>query len=547
MRTLPAFLALATLACAEIHNNPGGKELPHDRFIRTVSEGDSPVQQAYIRSKDGVYVGAAIRKPKGNGPFPALIHFHGAPGGRPMEQLTGWSRGDTGGPMWERFLKEGYVVVVADYRAVGPAPQPDVPAYVDDGVAVVEYVRALPYVDGNRIHVYGVSLGGNLVLHLIGKTKVKAAVLGAPAPMQFLGLTIPQGNPPEDRFRGATANEPLAQKNIAAIQCPVLIFAGTADSLLPLDRDLHDRIEKAGKPVRLEIYEKGYHDFVMGPQGQPRPEPLMDSTLDALEKTVAYINTGGNLGVRNDIEFANAGGVSLTLDAYTPPGAGPFPAVIIVHGGGWVAGNKQTYVRPLFEPLTSAGFAWFSVNYRLAPAFPFPAATADVRQAVEYVRTHAAEYRVDPKRIAILGESAGGHIVSYVGARNPNVAAVVSFYGVHDIEARERGNGKVSDNIQALLGVTDFSDAALRRMREASPAAYVKKQMPPFLMIHGTKDPAVPYEQSVKMCEKMRAAGASCEVFTVEGAGHGVENWERNPEYHAYKAKMVEWLRAALK
>ena len=273
----------------------------------------------------------------------------------------------------------------------------------------------------------------------------------------------------------------------------------------------------------------------------------MDSTLDALEKTVAFINTGGILGVRNDIEFGRQGDVSLTLDAYTPPGPGPFPAVVIVHGGGWVAGNKQTYVRPLFEPLSHAGLAWFSVNYRLAPAYPFPAAADDVSQAVEYVRSHAAEYRVDPRRIAILGESAGGHLVSYVGARNPGVAAVVSFYGVHDFEARERGLGKVSDNTKALLGVSDFSDAAVKRMREASPAAYVKRQMPPFLMIHGTKDQAVPYDQSVKMCEKMRDAGASCELFTVEGAGHGVENWERTPEFHAYKGKMVDWLQRTLR
>ena len=204
--SLATVIGLALGLSAEIRNNPGGKELPHDRYIRTISEGDSPVMQTYIRSKDGAYVGAAIRKPKGNGPFPALIHFHGAPGGRTMDQLSGWVRGDTGGPMWERFLLEGYVVVVADYRAVPGArmsdPTPaDQTTYVDDGVAVVEYVRALSYVDGNRINVYGVSLGGNVALHVIGRTKVKAAVLGAPAPMGFLGVMTQPGVPAADRFK----------------------------------------------------------------------------------------------------------------------------------------------------------------------------------------------------------------------------------------------------------------------------------------------------------------------------------------------------------
>src|SRR3712207_3212132 len=104
-------------ASAEIRTNPGSTTpLPHTKYIHVVSEKDSPVQPTYIKTKDGLYVAAAIRKPKGNGPFPVMIMFHGAPGGRGMEQLIGWSRGDHGGPVWERFLQEGYVVVVGDYR-----------------------------------------------------------------------------------------------------------------------------------------------------------------------------------------------------------------------------------------------------------------------------------------------------------------------------------------------------------------------------------------------------------------------------------------------
>jgi dipeptidyl aminopeptidase/acylaminoacyl peptidase len=98
-------------------DNPGSTvALPHDKYIHVVSEAGSPVQQTYIKSKDGLYIAAAIRKPKGSGRYPAIIIFHGAPGGRGMEQLVGWSRGDWGGPVSERFLQEGYVVAVADCR-----------------------------------------------------------------------------------------------------------------------------------------------------------------------------------------------------------------------------------------------------------------------------------------------------------------------------------------------------------------------------------------------------------------------------------------------
>ena len=140
--------------------------------------------------------------------------------------------------------------------------------------------------------------------------------------------------------------------------------------------------------------------------------------------------------LHKDIEYARPGDVSLKLDASIPDGAGPFSAVIIVHGGGFTAGNKQQYVTPIFEPLSRAGFAWFSIDYRLAPKFPYPAAIEDIDQAIEFVKAHAAEYKIAPDRIALLGESAGGHLVSYVGTqtdRRWSVAAVVSFYGPHNL------------------------------------------------------------------------------------------------------------------
>lgn len=261
--------------------------------------------------------------------------------------------------------------------------------------------------------------------------------------------------------------------------------------------------------------------------------------------TLFSICAAASAGIQTNIEFARPGGVSLTLDAYVPSGSGPFAAAIIVHGGGFTKGDKQTYVKPLFEPLTQGGFAWFTINYRLAPEYRFPAAIEDVESAIGYVKAHSREYKIDPARIALIGESAGGYLVSFVGARNrpqARVAAVISFYGPHDLAGRAGTQGKIPESSQAFLAVYELNPETLSRLREASPIAHVQKAMPPFLLIHGTEDPLVPYEQSVKMCEKMKQAGAGCELFTVKGAGHGVDGWEKNPEFQIYKKKMVEWL-----
>ena len=249
--------------------------------------------------------------------------------------------------------------------------------------------------------------------------------------------------------------------------------------------------------------------------------------------------------MRTDIEFAKPDGFSLKLDASIPDGLGPFPTVIIVHGGGFTAGNKQTYVKPLFEPLTKNNFAWFSIDYRLAPQHQFPAAVQDVEAAIRYVKKHAREFKVDPKRIALVGESAGGYLVSYVcvtGKGATRVSAVVPFYGPHDLETRARKSGTISEGLKGFLGITELNAAAFKKLHEVSPINHVKKGLPPFLLIHGTKDPLVPYEQSVLMREKLIAAGNRCDLFTIEEGAHGMGGWKDD----AYKTKLVEWLGAVL-
>ena len=253
--------------------------------------------------------------------------------------------------------------------------------------------------------------------------------------------------------------------------------------------------------------------------------------------------------MHKDIEYAKVGDAPLTLDANIPDGPGPFPAAIIVHGGGFVRGDKQSYVQPLFPVLTKANYTWFTINYRLAPQFKFPAATEDVERAIQFVRGHARQYKVDVTRIVLIGESAGGQMASYVGAQNKpasQVSAVIVFYGIHDFVSRAVEQGRLTDTVQAYLGVKELDADTAPLLAKASAAAYVKKGMPPFLLIHGTRDPQVPYEQSVEMCAKMRSAGATCDLYTVREGGHGMGGWERVPELLGYKTYMMDWLKKVL-
>jgi dienelactone hydrolase len=217
-----------------------------------------------------------------------------------MEQLVGWSRGDHGGPVWERFLQEGFVVAVADYRGGDlnrmNAPSTDgLVTAIDDGIAVVEHVRALPYVDDTQVSLYGVSLGGNLVLFLASQIPdLHAVVAGAPAPIWFLGIERPSTG---FDFSVAEPDAERVRAHVEPIKAPILILVGTADSLLPLNEILHEQLATNGKLVRMEVYEHGYHDFVLGPQGQnrrdlPNGEILLQGALDALDRTVSFVSSG---------------------------------------------------------------------------------------------------------------------------------------------------------------------------------------------------------------------------------------------------------------
>jgi acetyl esterase/lipase len=249
--------------------------------------------------------------------------------------------------------------------------------------------------------------------------------------------------------------------------------------------------------------------------------------------------------LKKDIEFATVGDVSLKLDAFVPVGEGPFPTCILVHGGGFTKGTKQHYITPLFEPLSKAGFTWFTIDYRLAPDHRWPACADDVTAAVRWVREHADEYKVDVNRIALVGESAGGHLVSWVGARNKvdklGLAAVVPIYAPHDLELQVKTRGMLGPSMTALLGLTELNDDAWQTLRNASPSSIISKDLPPYLLLHGTKDEQVPYEQSTRFQQRMKELGNTCDLVTVEGGIHGMGGWAKLGS--DYQPQLVAWLK----
>jgi acetyl esterase len=253
-----------------------------------------------------------------------------------------------------------------------------------------------------------------------------------------------------------------------------------------------------------------------------------------------------------DVEYSHPANLSLRFDARIPDGKGPFPAVILVHGGGWVRGDRAS-VEPIFDPLTNAGFAWFSISYRLAgdvvrdpkgAMTQMAAAETDVRHAVAFVKEHASEYRVNRNKILLLGESAGGQLAAMAALRpDPDgaVQGVVAFYSPTDLATLARTSSWIPDSVRDAMKGTFLDTLLMAGLNKFSPLTWVSADAPPFLMIHGTDDNLVPFAQSERFCDKMNEVNVACEVYPVKAAGHGMRSWESS-KITNYKTPMIRWL-----
>jgi acetyl esterase/lipase len=237
-----------------------------------------------------------------------------------------------------------------------------------------------------------------------------------------------------------------------------------------------------------------------------------------------------------DIEYAHPDGVSLRLDAFIPGGDGPFPALIALHGGGWVAGDKSEWDNNCRQ-LAQLGLACFSVDYRLAPQHPYPAAVDDALSAIRWVRDHAAEYHVDPTRLGAIGSSAGAYLAAMIGYTGKGsldtgtrVRVVVLWSAPTDLVSlvSDRVNPNQSfSNAHDFLGC-DLTACAAKE-QDASPVTYVDGSDSPTMIANST-DEQIPLTQAQELSGKLKGVGVPRELHVVQGNNHGARLKMQFPE-----------------
>jgi acetyl esterase/lipase len=204
------------------------------------------------------------------------------------------------------------------------------------------------------------------------------------------------------------------------------------------------------------------------------------------------------------------------LDLATKGGAAgkPRPAIVVIHGGGWLEGDKSSFASRKYgvpgniEEFADLGFVAVTINYRLSGEAPYPAALEDCRSAVRWLREHAREYNVDPDRVGAYGNSAGGHLallLGMTGARADRVQAVVSDSGPVDLLRQYRGN-RLREVVGRFLGGPPVGER-VAAYRSASPAHQITKDTPPLLLIYGGADEQVPVDSADEFVSALGGAG----------------------------------------
>jgi acetyl esterase/lipase len=240
--------------------------------------------------------------------------------------------------------------------------------------------------------------------------------------------------------------------------------------------------------------------------------------------------------ILRDLAYVENGHARQKLDLYLP--AKPLgPLLVWIHGGGWRGGDKNN---PPEAGALEHGVAVASIEYRLSQHALFPAQIEDCKAAIRWLRAHAADYGYDGKKVAVWGASAGGHLAALlavtgqvkdfdVGANLDQSSAVqscINWFGPADFEAydpklpTEMVQRENKASVLALLFGGPVSEK-LELARRASPVTWVTKDAAPMLIMQGTNDPLVPLDQSQRLADRLKAAGADVTLDVIDGAGHG--------------------------
>jgi acetyl esterase/lipase len=288
-----------------------------------------------------------------------------------------------------------------------------------------------------------------------------------------------------------------------------------------------------------------------------------------------------------DVIYGRKAGLSLTMDVFRPKEKANGAALLWLRSGDFMSAPEQPFDSQLISEFLDRGYTVFAVCHSSIPAFPLDEIVPDIHRAVRYVRHHAKEYKVDPNRLAIFGESSGGHLAAHVGVsggegplfpkpdflgigrydpieveQSSKVAAFVSVCGPTDLlnyeaegksilefrlpaEIRKKAQidhftgpfafRDYSRKSCAFAPVTDTEEIK-RRLKDLSPAFLVSAKSAPGLIIHGEKDENVPVRQAEVLADRLREAGVAVDLDIRKGAGHGVYHWREDNKF------VADWL-----
>ena len=247
-----------------------------------------------------------------------------------------------------------------------------------------------------------------------------------------------------------------------------------------------------------------------------------------------------------NIAYATASGTQM-LDLYLPEGNGPFPVVVNIHPGGFFTGDKDMVPGTPGKAMLEAGYAIASINYRLSSEATFPAAVQDAKAAVRFLRANAAEYKLNPDKIAAFGQSAGGNLASMLGTSgdvaefddpslgnagvSSRVQAVINWFGPNDfavMDEQAKAQGcSASDQTHSAADSPEskYLGAPVPTVpdlvNQANPITYITEDDPPFLVQKGDQDCTIAIENTKMLADALAAAGLDVRYDLLQGVGHG--------------------------
>lgn len=302
-----------------------------------------------------------------------------------------------------------------------------------------------------------------------------------------------------------------------------LTITGTADKamLTKLTKDLKDEKDEKDSDKAADKKDENKKEDLKEFENESAKNQHFD--INQFDKTVV------------NIPYANTDNKSQQLDIIYPSvGKAPYKVIMQFHGGGWSSGDKQSSTIAAIQYASQQGYAVVNVNYRLSGEAKWPAQLYDAKAAVRFIRANADKYDLDATKIVVWGNSAGAQLAQMLAATNSKkemedftmgnqdasseVQGVVSWYGISDITDLTKDTAKSANQ---LMGFDVEKNK--EKAKVASPIESVTKDFPPILLVHGTSDQAVSYEQSVKMAEKVneKTGKDKAELKLIVGASHG--------------------------